>query len=167
MTPDIPSMSCDDELWERVRGGDSAAFGVLFQRHADGLYNFRAWLFGIAKNVLRNRWRSERRYRAALARSPREASESAFAADADSRLDDEQLMRRVLGGLRRLPKREQDVLVLCVWSELTYEEASLALGIPVGTVRSRLSRARQRLRELAEVDGHEINDHATPETSEV
>ena len=64
-------------------------------------------------------------------------------------------MQRVLALLAQLPRRERDVFVLCAWSELSYEDAALALGIPVGTVRSRLSRARVRLRELAPGFGHE------------
>jgi RNA polymerase sigma-70 factor (ECF subfamily) len=71
-----------------------------------------------------------------------------------ARIDDELRMRSALGLLARLPRRDQDVLALCVWQELSYEEAALALGLPVGTVRSRLSRARARLRELREACGH-------------
>ena len=112
------------------------------------------WLLGVATNVLRNRRRSQWRYRAALERVPRERVED-FATDADSRLDDERLMRRVLRSLSKLPKREQDVLALCAWAELSYEEAAVALGVPVGTVRSRLSRARARLREPDGSGGHE------------
>jgi len=47
-----------------------------------------------------------------------------------------------------LPDTQQDVVALCVWSGLSYEEAAVALGVPVGTVRSRLSRARAALTEL-------------------
>jgi RNA polymerase sigma factor (sigma-70 family) len=112
------------------------------------------WLLGVATNVLRNRRRSQWRYRAALERVPRERVED-FATDADSRLDDERLMRGVLRSLSKLPKREQDVIALCVWADLSYEEASVALDIPVGTVRSRLSRARARLREPDGPGGHE------------
>lgn len=54
-----------------------------------------------------------------------------------------------------LPRRQQDVLALCVWSGLDYEAAAAALGVPVGTVRSNLSRARSRLRELLAASGHE------------
>ena len=115
----------------------------------------RAWLFGIATLVVRNRWRTQRRYRRALARLPRESGTPDFADDVESRLADESRMAALVEQLRRLPKREQDVLSLCVWSGLAYEEAAVALGIPVGTVRSRLSRARNRLRELAEASGHE------------
>jgi RNA polymerase sigma factor (sigma-70 family) len=112
------------------------------------------WLLGVATNVLRNGWRSRRRRAAALARL-RPADEPDFAEDIDARLDDERSMRDVLALVARLPRREREVLALCVWGELSYEQAAIALGIPVGTVRSRLSRARGRLRELGVADGHE------------
>jgi RNA polymerase sigma factor (sigma-70 family) len=108
------------------------------------------WLYGVATNVLRNRNRSLRRYRAALQRLPQE-HESDFAADAAERLDDERQMRHVLAAFRLLPKSDQEVLALCVWSGLSYEQAAVALDLPVGTVRSRLSRARRRLRVDAEI----------------
>jgi RNA polymerase sigma factor (sigma-70 family) len=108
------------------------------------------WLYGVATNVLRSRSRSLRRYRAALERLPR-GHESDFADDVDGRLDDECRMRDVLVAIQLLPQRDQDVLALCVWSELSYEQAALALELPVGTVRSRLSRARRRLRDESEI----------------
>lgn len=113
------------------------------------------WLYGIAANVVRNRRRSERRFAAALRRVPEPRPEVDFSESADARLDDERQMRRVLSLIRQLPRREQDVFVLCAWSGLSYENAALALGVPVGTVRSRLSRARRRLRELDPSFGHE------------
>jgi RNA polymerase sigma-70 factor, ECF subfamily len=112
------------------------------------------WLLGVATNVLRNRRRSQWRYRAALERLPRERGED-FADDANGRLDDERRMRVVLRSLGKLPKREQDVIALCAWADLSYEEAAAALDVPVGTVRSRLSRARARLREPDGPGGHE------------
>jgi RNA polymerase sigma factor (sigma-70 family) len=112
------------------------------------------WLLGVATNVLRNRRRSQWRHRAALERLPRERAED-FTDDAAGRIDDERGMRGTLRAIASLPQREQDVLALCVWAEQSYEDAALALGIPVGTVRSRLSRARGRLRELAGAGGHE------------
>jgi RNA polymerase sigma factor (sigma-70 family) len=113
------------------------------------------WLFGIATNVLRNRRRAERRYAAALGRMPEPDPETSFEDRSDERIDDEELMARALELLGRLPRREQEVFALCAWSELSYEEAAIALRIPVGTVRSRLSRARARLRELDPGTGHE------------
>src|SRR5262245_52863301 len=113
------------------------------------------WLLGIANNVVRNGRRSERRYAAALRRVPRPSSEPSFADESDDRVDDEELMGRAIALLARLPRREQDVFALWAWYELSYEDAAIALGIPVGTVRSRLSRARSRLRELDPGHGHE------------
>lgn len=115
----------------------------------------RAWLFGIATFVVRNRRRTQRRYRRALARLPRETETPDFAEDVESRLADQSRMAVVLEHLRTLPARDQDLLALCVWSGLSYEEAAVGLGIPIGTVRSRLSRARRRLRELTVASGHE------------
>jgi RNA polymerase sigma-70 factor (ECF subfamily) len=113
------------------------------------------WLLGIATNVVRNRRRAERRHAAALRRVPEPRPEPSFADDSDQRVDDEELIGRAIALVARLPRREQEVFVLCAWSELSYEDAAMALGIPVGTVRSRLSRARARLRELDPHIGHD------------
>lgn len=121
------------------------------------------WLYGIATNVVRNRRRSERRFAAALSRLPRPWPEPGFADIADARLDDERQMQTVLALIGQIPPREQDVLALCVWSEMSYEDAALALAVPVGTVRSRLSRARRRLRELDPAFGHEEGSTAPAE----
>jgi RNA polymerase sigma factor (sigma-70 family) len=91
------------------------------------------WLLGVATNVVRNRRRSQWRHRAALARIPRENAPD-LAEEANGRVDDERRMWAVLRAVARLPRREQDVLALCAWAELSYEEAAAALGIPVGTV---------------------------------
>jgi RNA polymerase sigma factor (sigma-70 family) len=117
----------------------------------------RPWLLGVANNLLRNHRRSLRRYRAALARLPAPCAQPDPADDIAGRLADERQMSRVLALVERLPRRDQEVLALCAWSDLTYREAALVLGIPVGTVRSRLARARAR---LAEMDGnpHEPRD---------
>ena len=115
------------------------------------------WLFGIATNVVRNRRRAERRYAAALGRVAQPTPDPSFAEDSDQRVDDEELIGRALGLVARLPRREQEVFALCAWSELSYEDAAVALRIPVGTVRSRLSRARARLQELDPGIGHEEN----------
>lgn len=56
--------------------------------------------------------------------------------------------RQLSGALARLTQKERDVVLLVTWAELSYEQAAESLGIPVGTVRSRLNRARGRLRDI-------------------
>jgi RNA polymerase sigma factor (sigma-70 family) len=65
-------------------------------------------------------------------------------------------MRQALQTIEELSIQEQDVFALCVWEGMSYEHAAAALNVPVGTVRSRLSRARQHLRELEVASGHEL-----------
>lgn len=112
--------------------------------------SLRPWLLGIATNKVRNANRGIARRLAFLARRPPPELVADIADAAAGRVDDASRLaavRRALGGLRR---HELEVLALCVWSELDYAEAAEALGIPVGTVRSRLARARTRLRTLTE-----------------
>jgi RNA polymerase sigma factor (sigma-70 family) len=118
------------------------------------------WLYGIATNVVRNQRRSQRRFAAALRRMRVPSAEPDFAEQADQRLDDERQMQQVLAALRQLPRHEQDVLTLCVWMGLSYEDAAAALGVPLGTIRSRLSRARARFRELDPAYGHEPGERS-------
>jgi RNA polymerase sigma-70 factor (ECF subfamily) len=113
-------------------------------------------LYGIATNVLRNRRRTLKRGREAFGRLPQpRLEEPDFAEEAATRLDDQAAMGELLALFSRLPRRQQDVLALCEWSDLSYEDASIALDIPIGTVRSRLARGRRRLRELAAASGPE------------
>jgi RNA polymerase sigma-70 factor (ECF subfamily) len=124
------------------------------------------WLYGIATNVIRNQRRSERRFAAALRRIPAPSPEADFADIADARADDERQIRRALSLIRRLPQHEQDVFVLCAWMGLSYEHAAIALSVPSGTVRSRLSRARQRLSELERIDGTGRGESLATEATE-
>lgn len=68
-----------------------------------------------------------------------------FADEVAGRLDDAAQLALVRTALRTLRRAEREVLALCVWSGLDYAAAAEALGVPVGTVRSRLSRARTKL----------------------
>ena len=114
----------------------------------------RPWLLGIAANVSRNLARASRRHQAALSRLPPPPPVPDFADELAGRLDDEARLREVgkaLGGLRR---GEREVIALCVWAGLDYATAARALGVPVGTVRSRLSRARRKLRKLVPAAGN-------------
>jgi RNA polymerase sigma factor (sigma-70 family) len=117
------------------------------------------WLYGIATNVVRHQRCSERRYADALRRLPEVTPEPDFSGAADERLDDERRFRRAVGLLETLSHGERDVFVLCVGMALSYEDAAVALDIPVGTVRSRLSRARSRIaRELDRGCGHKRDE---------
>jgi len=120
------------------------------------------WLLGVATNVVLNHRRGLRRYRVALSRvplpevgGPVSAGVQDFAGDVAERIAAESKMSLILSLVGYLPERERQVLELCAWDGLSYEDAGAVLGIPVGTVRSRLSRARQRLRELERRSGHE------------
>ncbi|MFE2888269.1 RNA polymerase sigma factor [Streptomyces graminifolii] len=105
----------------------------------------RPWLLGIATNVTRNTRRAARRHAAAVSRLPRDEAERDFADEVAARLDDTAELALVRTALTTLRRAEREVLALCVWSGLDYRAAAEALGVPVGTVRSRLSRARAKL----------------------
>jgi RNA polymerase sigma-70 factor (ECF subfamily) len=99
--------------------------------HADA----RPWLLGIATNVLRNHWRAEERRLAGLGRlraAPASASREPATFD-------------LLHAVAELPRADREVLFLLAWADLTYDEIAVALDIPVGTVRSRINRARRKL----------------------
>ncbi len=106
------------------------------------------WLLGVANNVTRNAQRTLRRYRLLLAKLPRPDDEADFASDAVARVDQERLAQHLLCAMAGLRDVERDVLALCDWAGLSYAQAAVALGVPEGTVRSRLFRARKRLRDL-------------------
>jgi RNA polymerase sigma-70 factor (ECF subfamily) len=113
------------------------------------------WLYGVATNLTRNARRGLRRHRDALASIPAWRDSPDFADEVAARLDAERSMRSVLARLDSLSRADRDVLALCVWAGLSYGEAAEVLGLPVGTVRSRLSRARSRLREPLGPNGQE------------
>ncbi|WP_250037187.1 RNA polymerase sigma factor [Paractinoplanes maris] len=112
--------------------------------------NALPWLYGTARRTLQNRWRTALRHRRALDRLPPPPASPDHAEAVTDRLDDERELARIRAALDRLRPPDRDVLVLCVWQGLTYAEAAVALGVPVGTVRSRLSRARARLEATAD-----------------
>jgi len=107
----------------------------------------RPWLIGIATNLVHGHVRSElRRYRAlarAAAEPPRHGADPGDAAD---RLDAQAMRGPLAGALAGLKARDRDVLLLFAWAQLSYEEIAAVLDIPLGTVRSRLNRARRQTR---------------------
>ncbi|MDE3085245.1 MAG: RNA polymerase sigma factor [Acidobacteriota bacterium] len=102
-------------------------------------------LLGIANNVTRNARRSVRRYGAAVRRLSPVGDAPGADEQAVHRVDTERALRDALGRLRALTAREREVVTLVYWAGLTYEDAAVALRVPVGTVRSRLSRARAKV----------------------
>jgi RNA polymerase sigma-70 factor (ECF subfamily) len=109
------------------------------------------WLFGVANNVIRNADRSLRRYRSALGRLPVPMNGMSSEEDAMERLRAQEALARALEAISTLTQAEQDVVLLVLWSEFTYADAATALGIPVGTVRSRLASARAKFKDSAPV----------------
>ncbi len=116
-------------------------------RHADA----RPWLYGIAVNLLRHHYRSEERELRAYARGgvdPLAANEPSL-----ERIDAAAMGPAVAAALAELAPIERETLLLYAWAELGYGEIATALDIPIGTVRSRLNRARKRVRELLAASG--------------
>jgi RNA polymerase sigma-70 factor (ECF subfamily) len=110
----------------------------------------KPWLFGVAINVLRHRRRSLRRHAQAMRRLPITATTPDFSDDLAERLAYQERAAKTQALLRSLPVKYREVLALCDWSGLSTSEAGRALGVADGTVKSRLSRARQVARERIE-----------------
>ncbi|WP_460066784.1 RNA polymerase sigma factor [Streptomyces sp. YKOK-I1] len=145
--------------WAVAEDVMSATFMEAWRRHASVEAeggSLRPWLLGIATNVARSHYRSNRRYRAAARAAaeagPAQAEVPDHADETAGRLDDRRRISATLTALGSLKRPEREVLVLCLWEGLEYTDAARALGIPVGTVRSRLSRARTKLRKLADAE---------------
>jgi RNA polymerase sigma factor (sigma-70 family) len=104
------------------------------------------WLFGIATNLVRRHRRDERRQLRAYARLGADVGPDA-PGDSDDRLDARRAVPAVARALASLSRDERDVLLLYALADLDYQGIADALEIPIGTVRSRLSRARTRARQ--------------------
>ncbi|WP_075743725.1 RNA polymerase sigma factor [Actinoalloteichus fjordicus] len=175
----------DAALWQRSAQGDHAAFGALFERHSEAVWNHayrltaswstaedltsstflaawhrRAdmrltresalpWLFTVAGNLARTEFRGRSRLRRALSRLGGDREPVTDHAErVEDRLDGEDRLRRVLAAVDRLPRAEREAVQLCLLGELSTAEAADALGIAEVSLRSRISRARSRLRAL-------------------
>ena len=103
------------------------------------------WLLGTANNVVRNANRSLRRHRRALARLPRIDLESDFSPETVDRVDAQRELEAALRAIDALGAGEREVATLVLWGGASYEDAAQTLGVPIGTVRSRVSRARAEL----------------------
>jgi RNA polymerase sigma-70 factor (ECF subfamily) len=129
-------------------------FRVAFEKRATydtARADARPWLYGIATNLLAQHRRSEaRRIRATARLLARQRPADDPADQVVGTLDARELWPHIAEAVAALPEEERDALLLYAWEELAN-----ALGVPVGTVRSRLNRARVRLRELRTTIGRE------------
>src|SRR6266540_2491139 len=105
----------------------------------------RPWLYGIAANLVRHHWRDERRMLRAYART---SSDPVLADDSDAldRVEARASRRELAAALAELRPRDREILLLHAWAELSDAEIAAALSLPIGTVKSRLHRTRERLR---------------------
>jgi RNA polymerase sigma factor (sigma-70 family) len=142
------------------RVGDSGAedaAGETFRRafeHRDR-YDCRSetalpWLYGIALNIVRNTYRSSERLRIAVGRLSRHEEEE-ISDEVVSRVDapgDLALVDEVIG---RLQLEDREALLLFAWESLAYDQIAIVQGVPTGTVKSRINRARKQLRDVLEL----------------
>ncbi len=144
-------------------GPDIAAqvFVVAFQQRGGYRTEYpeaSPWLYGIARNLLKAHWKKagRRRVKEQEAASRNLPPPSGWSEDVDSRIDADRAFDTVRSALDRLPMKLKEPLLLHCWEELGYEEISLSMGIPVGTVRSRISRARKKIAELTAASGQSL-----------
>lgn len=106
----------------------------------------RPWLYGIATNLIGRYRRIELRELKAFGRGGTDSITAAFSDSADARVGAQAVSRYLAVALSRLRPSYREAILLIAWADLTYEEAASALGVPIGTVRLRISRARKVLR---------------------
>jgi RNA polymerase sigma factor (sigma-70 family) len=122
----------------------------------------RPWLLGIATNLIRHHLREEREHLTALRKRAHDQPEDPV--EDDTRLDAERMKPTLLEALLALSDDDRETFLLLALGQLTYEEVASALGIPIGTVRSRIHRARGHLRER--VSGWAAIDEGTEDSNE-
>lgn len=127
-------------------------FRIAFEKRASfdtDRAQARPWLYGIASNLLARHQQAEaRRLKATAGLVNRSVAASDPYSEIDARLDASKLWADVAAAIVTLPKEERDTLLLFAWEGMPYDQIAAALEVPVGTVRSRLNRARRRIREL-------------------
>jgi RNA polymerase sigma factor (sigma-70 family) len=108
-------------------------------------HSAKPWLMGIATNLIRHHLRDERTHIAALLKVPKDLPPEPV--DDPTTLDAERMGPALARALLTLNDQDRETFLLIALAELSYRESALALGVPIGTVRSRISRARAALRE--------------------
>jgi RNA polymerase sigma-70 factor (ECF subfamily) len=119
------------------------------QRHRYDLSrdDARPWLFGILTNLIARHGRAEKIHYRAHARAWHAPVVDGLAERVAEQVSAEAMRARLAAALCRLRRADRDVLLLVAWGQLSYDEVAQALNIPIGTVASRLNRARRTVRE--------------------
>ncbi|HZH50728.1 MAG TPA: sigma-70 family RNA polymerase sigma factor [Microvirga sp.] len=148
--PQIPGLR--RYAWALLRDDEAAddlvqdtlerAISRWHQRRRDG--DLRAWLFTIQRNLFLNGLRQRRQ------RGPHVGVETLDDMPASEGGEDGTGLRDLLSGLDALPEEQRSVLLLVGVEDLSYEQAAQVLDVPIGTVMSRLSRAREKMRQFME-----------------
>jgi RNA polymerase sigma-70 factor (ECF subfamily) len=126
----------------------------------EGDRSLRAYLYGIARHIAARRLRRERRWVSLNVEAHEPASESASVVENLQRRDDRLHLRQAI---LALPRKHREVIVLCDLEQLSYEDAAASMGCAVGTIRSRLHRARTTLAALlqrADIDARRFSRRA-------
>lgn len=132
----------------------SETFLVAFERRSRydrSLPDARPWLYGIATNLLHRQRTAEARTFRMLEKLPVDAEHHSPQDDRDEALDAARALRGMARSIRRLSTGDRDCLLLYAWADLSYEQIATALDVPIGTVRSRINRARRTLRAHADL----------------
>lgn len=119
----------------------------------------RPWLYGIATNLIGQHRRDEAREVRLLRAIPADRDEVGLADRVVVDVSAQAMRTTLIDALATLAPEDRDVLLLIAWEDLSYQEVATALAIPIGTVRSRLSRARRRIREALK----DVTPNASPE----
>lgn len=153
--------------WAEAEDLTSAVFLEAWRRRRDVRFytdSVVPWLLAVANNVVRNAGRAKHRHQRFLTKLPPPPVAGDFVDDLANRIDDERAMAAILAAISHLRPEEQDVIALRDWAGLSYDAAASALGVPIGTVRSRLSRAHRRLRDLSADPFDDTQPFPTPMT---
>lgn len=139
--------------WADADDAAAEVFAVVWRRIDDvEARTARAWLFGVARGVIRNKWRSASRRSRLIDRAAGHADQPA--GGPESVVVRRSELEVVLEALSSLKESDQEILRLAAWEELTGPEIASVLGISIGAVHQRLSRAKRRLAgRLAPMEG--------------
>ncbi|MBG6181823.1 sigma-70 family RNA polymerase sigma factor [Arthrobacter sp. CAN_A1] len=150
------------------RAGDSVADDVLSEtflvafKQRDSFNtawdDARPWLFGIATNLLKKHHRTEARVTKAYIRSVERPDSQKPMEDVDAAIDAQVSSRLIVAALAAMPAKDRDTILLFAWAELSYEGIATAMDVPIGTVRSRLHRARTSLRSTLGSSPHFVEE---------